>query len=534
MFTVAILTLVAIQLPGCSPSSDRSNVEPPPPKKVEALPVEDKPDPKVVWNELIEKASAHLEADELDETQQRIAELDEVYAEPDLPSEEQQSELADLKRRLADNLKLLAVKQREENLVDAEKLMNLGKLTEARQMLSKVSAFSPTDEQRAKVRALEAEIGRRSKARRDLQYSVRLLRSDKSDAFSEAKNNLLRQRDIALGMMLEASASVDEPILAANSLKVLTLLRQPKVTLPAMIDVLRRTEQQRIWPTAIQEIVATGQPGAGQPLLELALSSALAEQRIAALTALSQVIDPPNQTVVVMLPLLQKDGPELATALRATYHALTIHNQQDLQAHRGLDDALTAEQEEQLTQLPERLAKLIEMPADDEAKAKVVQAAKVLACATRQIVAEPLGDVKVLRAAAEVADGPATAVLDGVWNSVELNTIWRHPVPEQSTITLDLGQSRTVVGVRVWNFNQASGAQRGWKEVDIFVSDSPLTLKRNARGIIPTAPGAADTPDYSTIVPVPFVRGRYVRLQAHTLWTSDTHTGVSEIQVLGF
>jgi hypothetical protein len=90
------------------------------------------------------------------------------------------------------------------------------------------------------------------------------------------------------------------------------------------------------------------------------------------------------------------------------------------------------------------------------------------------------------------------------------------------------------VGVRIWNLNEASGAQRGWKDVEIFVSDSPTEADSIAKGIVPPAPGAADTPDYSTLVPVPFARGRYVRLQAKKLWTTDTHTGLSEIQVLGF
>jgi hypothetical protein len=90
------------------------------------------------------------------------------------------------------------------------------------------------------------------------------------------------------------------------------------------------------------------------------------------------------------------------------------------------------------------------------------------------------------------------------------------------------------VGVRIWNFNEASGGRRGWKEVDIIVSDSPTEMDPVANGDVPMAPGAAETPDYSTLVPVPFARGRYVRLQAKQLWASDSHTGLSEVQVLGF
>jgi hypothetical protein len=217
------------------------------------------------------------------------------------------------------------------------------------------------------------------------------------------------------------------------------------------------------------------------------------------------------------------------------YHAIRVHRQYDLPARRGFDHVLTPEQQQRLAQFPERLAQLLERPAEDEAAAVVVQAAKVLACATRQLAPPSLGDVQLHYAPAEAPDGPAAAVLDGVWNSVDLETMWRHPVAQPSTITLDLGQTRTVAGVRIWNFNQASGAERGWKAVDIRVSDSPTEIiDPIAKGHVPQAPGAADTPDYSTTVPVPFARGRYVRLRAAELWKSDGYTGLSEVQVLGF
>ncbi len=124
--------------------------------------------------------------------------------------------------------------------------------------------------------------------------------------------------------------------------------------------------------------------------------------------------------------------------------------------------------------------------------------------------------------------------MDGVWNSTDPATMWRHPAARRSTITLDLGETKTVAGVRLWNFNEPGGTHRGWKEVEVFVSDSPTALTPAASGIVPKAPGAADTPDYGTVIPTPFVRGRYVRLFAKSLWNPDNDTGLSEIQVLGF
>lgn len=528
----AILALVAVHSTGCSKSNKTDEAIPA--KGTTAIvepPVEKVPDPETAWKELVTEASAHLAADELDEAQQCLGKVATVYEDPLLPSEEQQAELARLETLLADKRNILVVNQREETLVEAEKLMDRGKFTEALNKLSEVKAVSPTPDQQKRVAAISGQIDSLRRARRDLQLWMRMLGTEKRADIATAQTNLLKQPKIALGMLLEASEDIENPILAANALGTLRLLNQPEITAPAMIAVLKRTEQEQVWPTAIQELGRMPRLRAGEPLLELAMSATLAEQRVAALTALSQVFDPPNHTLIAILPLLQQDGPELAPALRAAYQAVQSHKQYDLQARLGLDAALTAEQEQQLAQ---RLGSLIDMPADDEEKADVIQAAKVLACATRQLIPKPLENVQVQYAEAQEDDGPAIAVLDGVWNSVDLNTMWRHPVAKTSTILLDLGSARTVSGIRIWNFNQAAGSQRGWREVDIFVSDSTTEADPVARGVVPPAPGAADTPDYSTLVPVPFARGRYVRLQAAKLWASDTHTGLSEIQVLGF
>ena len=131
-------------------------------------------------------------------------------------------------------------------------------------------------------------------------------------------------------------------------------------------------------------------------------------------------------------------------------------------------------------------------------------------------------------------DGKASAVVDGVWNKTDYPTMWRHPVDRLGTIVLDLGEERVVEAVRIWNFNEPGGMHRGWKEVEVFVTSSPTALNKNAAGIVLPAPGAADTTDYSTTIPVPAVKGRYVTLQAKSVWRPDTYTGLSEVQVLGY
>ncbi len=526
---------------GCGSEEGKSSDTPQTPAPVETKPKDvkpkvEKPDPKKLWLAAVEKAQAQLNAGELKEAEATLTELEALYQDPEKPSEEQLTELAALKALLREKRETQIAEKRAADLTEAERLMNVGKFTESNQKLNDVIAASPTPEQRETTRGIQAEITRRRKARRDLLTWVQLLNREDKRGLATAHSNLLRQPEVALGMMIEASEDLEKPILAGNSLEVLRMLNRPKESLPALLAVLKREQQQDLWPIAVRELGRIQSPGAGEPLLELALSTKNDTQRIAALEALSQVVDIPNRTFPAVLPFINANGPELAVAIQTGYQAARLHQQFDLAARRGFDQILTEEQEDQLANLPKRLTELMQRPVKDakDPNAEVVRSAKALAIATRQVLAEPLKDVKVLRAEAEYPDGPATAVLDGVWDSIDLMTMWRHPVDKRSTITLDLGETKTVAGVRIWNFNQQSGTQRGWKDVEIFVSDSPTALTPSAIGIVPRAAGADKPVDYSSQIPVPFVRGRYVRLRAKSLWSTDTYTGLSEIQVLGF
>lgn len=84
------------------------------------------------------------------------------------------------------------------------------------------------------------------------------------------------------------------------------------------------------------------------------------------------------------------------------------------------------------------------------------------------------------------------------------------------------------------NACESSYGSRGWKDVHIYVGDSPARMRLVAKGIVPQAPGAENPPDYSALVPIPLAQGRYVRLVGKTTWTLNAHTGLAEVQVLGF
>jgi hypothetical protein len=255
--------------------------------------------------------------------------------------------------------------------------------------------------------------------------------------------------------------------------------------------------------------------------------------RTAALTALAGVVDPPPQTAIILLPVLYEDGPALAPALDAVLHAIQTHRQHDLLTLRGFETPVSSEQQALLAGLRERLVALAAV-AGDQVRTPVAESAMKLGIATSLIDHTLISGIKVGRHSGEEPTGPATAVLDGQWTSNKPEHAWRHPLAGQPYIVLDLGREYTVTGVRLWNYNQPGAQHRGWKEVDIYVDPRPALLAPVATGLLSPAPPTADATDYSTLLEVPFVRGRYVKLQPRSDWRADGISGLAEVQIMGF
>jgi len=422
-----------------------------------------------------------------------------------------------------------AERERAERLARAGELIESNRFDEAAAALAQVLRSEPTVAQRRQADQLHAALEDRRRAWGELEALVAKLASEKREEVLAAQNRFFERADVALPLLDRATRDKD-PKRVAAALETLARLRRPEQVLPIMVGVLRRPEQEPVWPEAIAQIESVAGPGAGEPLLLLALAADRAEQRAAALRALARVVDPPQRTVVALLPWIYQDGPELAAALEAAAHAVDVHHLHDLGTRRGLEGELTPQQLRQLDALPDRLAKLLAGTEGD-----VTQAARRLAVATRQVPAEPLAGVKVLAYSAQQEDSPAAALLDGAWNTTDTKQMWRYPAGRPGSVVLDLGAVRTVAGVRVWNLNEPGGVGRGWKEIAVYVADSPAALADPAAtGQIPQAPGAADAPNYSVTVPVDFRRGRYVRLRAAATWSQDGSGGLTEVQVLGF
>ena len=487
------------------------------------------------WKTLATEVSSQLSVGKLDEAQQGIEKLDKLYSGDDKQSPVQAEEFQALSGKLADARKSSLDKKRESNLVLAEKHMNFGKFEEAQLLIGDIIAHNPPPQQHEKATLIKDEIERRRRAKRDLQAYMNMLASANRREVEAAQFELLKDPETSLSLLAEASQRTDKPVLASNAVETLGLLDRPQQAQAILVEILRRDTQQPLWAVATKEIIRMGKPGAGEPLLALALSEVPVEQKMAALETLAQVSDPPPQTLVSLLPTLHADAPLLRLALAAALHGAMTHSQFDLVSRRGFDGELTAKQEEQLDKLPERLAAL-SAPKDPAASgaADVARAARSLAVALRYIPAQPLTGLKIHLVEAEVPEAPAVAVLDGVWNSIDPKTMWRHGIEKRGSITLDLGSEKTVTAVKLWNFNEPAGMFRGWKDFEIFVGNSGSETTAVAAGIVPMAPGVADTPDYGSVVSVPFVRGRYIRLQAKGPWQPNVYMGLSEVQVLGF
>lgn len=421
--------------------------------------------------------------------------------------------------------------QRRELLSAAAALLVRGQLDTASARVDEALALGPTDEQRGEAEALTQDIKTRRQAVARLDPVAEKLFSESRRDVRAAENRLFASPDAALVLLLGKMES-GEPEIARRALEMLRLLARPEVTLPAMVDLLADPDRAAIWPEVVRQIGLAQDSGAGEPLLQLALTTQSVESRLAALDALGRAADPPPQTAAALLPWLSSDGPELAPALAAAAHAVVVNGQYDLLALCGGELGQDRTVNQGLVFLPERLLEIIDS-ADDQPQAAA--GAKALAIALRQLPAEPLDDVQVLAYSAELPDSSAQLALDGQSNTVDPKQMWRHALGAASSIVLDLGEEKTVVAVRIWNLNEPGGTQRGWKETAVYVGQTPTaTIQPAGLGLVPQAPGRIDAADYSTTIPANHTRGRYVRLVAQSLWKEEGHTGLTEIEVLGY
>lgn len=437
----------------------------------------------------------------------------------------------------------VADKSRVEQLEKARQWVAAGRIDDAQQALREVLTRGPTDEQRESAQAMTQEIERLRKARRQLKSWLTMLASGEERDVQAAQTQLLQDPDTATGMVLESLRSATEEKTAAAYLDTLRQLGRSEVVVPALLELLREPDRKALWPLFTRELPQLAGPEAGPALLNLAVQTPDDSQRLAALNALAATADPPPETFLALAARLEQTPTTRPEMLRVMTRSALRHGQRDLWALRGLAD--TADAEKAVTPLPGLLRSWYSPnanpapvnpapPPTSSRDAEVAWEARRLAVVLGLEAGAPITGVKVERAEAESPEGPATAVVDGAWNSLDPKTQWRYPADKRGSLLLDLGQARMVTAVRIWNWNEAGGVQRGWKEVEVFVSDTPSELTPVATVILLPAPGVADSPDFGVQVPIPAIKGRYVRLQAKSTWVVDSHSGLAEVQISGF
>ena len=446
------------------------------------------------------------------------------------PTEEQLSNLSPVEKLLADRREAVRRGERKQLLEAAKTAFDNGEWDQSLKKIDAVAALAPGESEREELNGLRASIDKAMKAQLGLASWIKMLGSSSSGEVKTAQTQLLEEPEAALPLVRQA-INLHDPVTTKNALEFLRKLRKPEIALPIMVSVLGDPAQQASWEIAGKEIVRQETPGAGPQLLQLVLTSTLPEQRQAAIRALAGVVDPPEDTALVLMPSLFQDGPELASMISVCTHSVLIHHHHDLLEWRALIETVTESQATQLSQLSERLKTLQALPADQQPTAN---AARQLAFALQLLNPQPIPGVQILEATPTDPAVKPTALLDGVWNTIDPASMWWTPVAQQGYVVIDLGASRTVTGIRIWNFNENAAGYRGWKDVEVYVSDTPTALRPVSQGNLLPAPGIADPLDYSQIIPVDFAHGRYVKLMCKEYLAQSSHAGLTEIQILGY
>lgn len=444
-------------------------------------------------------------------------------------TEEQRASLTEVEQSLTAAREAVRREQRDVLLAEARATFEKGEWDAALKQIDAVAALAPTETERVTLNELRTTIDKVMKAERRLASWIRMLGSDDGSSVKAAQTQLLEDSETALPLVRQAIRKND-PATTKNALELLRKMKNPEATLPIMISVLENPEQEGNWEVAVKEMLRLQHPGAGPKLLELAQSQH-AQQRQIALSALSSAIDPPADTAMTLLPTTFQDSSDLSAALLAMTHCVLVHHQHDVNAWYGLRETVSDAEGQQIGQLAERLRSLMALPAENS---ETIDAARRLAMSLRLVNAEPIPGVQIFEATPTDPPINPSALLDGVWNSTDLTSMWWNPVNQTGFVVIDLGDTKTVTGVRIWNFNEASGGIRGWKDVEVFVSDSPTALEPVSEGMLLPAPGIEAPLDYSQVLGVEFVRGRYVKLVCKSYQSQSTYAGLSEIQVLGY
>jgi len=476
----------------------------------------------------LQVAQAKLAAGNLAESEAALAGLVEVSREL-TPAEAQrllalQQDLGKLRKKIQDE-----ADARE--LSEIRSALAQDRWAESLPLLEKIMDRDLSPKNNEQAEKLRGEAFRSQVRHEELVAAVAELGADSDPARRAARQRLWQDPDRA-APLLRAALTQDRPQTVGPALLFLRDLPGPEPLLPPVLAILARPEQSACWPEVMGLLPSIRERGAGPELLRLALETQHADQRHMALQALSRVPDPPRETLTKLLPLLENPGPDLVPALEAATRAILVHHLEDWEGLKGfpeVDDRTQA----QVRALVQRVPGWISAAATEEKQAPLAAAARRLAILWRLQPAQPLAGVQLLAASGQIGYRLAQAVLDGVWNSDQGNSMWLHADNAQSWLVLDLGRECTVSGVRIWNYNSANEPHRGWQDAVCWVGSDPGSWNSPVEFTIPKAPARATPADYGVTINLPLLRGRYLKLQSRRLWDGGGHGGLTEVSVLG-
>lgn len=511
---------------GCQPSRPRhiaTKITASPPESENATIPAEPPAKSDAFLQDVEKIRKLLAEEKLDQAAQSLAAL---AASTELTSEQKET-LAELEQalKIEDDRKNPMIKERIDR---ARTQMDSRQFDAALKLVAELKDQELSVMQQAELDELAEQLQQRHDQYQRLNQAAQQLVSQDETTRTTAKQQLWSHAKATAPVLLDA-LSENNPQLVAAAIDMLYRMRSPQLA-ARLVEVLSRPDQARCWPTVVEAFQKYPLPEAAEGLLQLATSSDSAPQRQAALKALAAVPQLPEETFLKLLPLLYAEDPS-PSAFLAAGQAAWQHKHHDFMTLRTFSPDLSAQQKERLRRLPEHIDKLTRSQ-----NKPLAQAAGRLAAAALLKTPPALQGVQVMAVSGEQDKYPATGLLDGKWRDTEGPTQWVHQSSGPAWVVLDLGEERTVAGLKIWNFfGKEYETRRGFKDIEIMVTNDPAANETPIKAIVPRAPQEKDEPgDFGWVIRLPFLRGRYVILRGLSTHDGRQQGGLSELQVLGF
>jgi hypothetical protein len=413
-------------------------------------------------------------------------------------------------------------------------LLHENKLAEANKLLERETKDINHPELQSDIQSIQEKILKQIRLRNQLSEGLAGLADKSPQVRKQTKEGLLRSPLTTL-YLLNEQVPLDS---AAINIQIIRMVPELPVDPRVEYMLLRylSTEQnEAIWGLAAKQFQYIQGERSTKEVLKLAQEAVPLKQRVAAQQVILTKKSFEKKDFVGFLPKLIKDSDELSSALRASRHILFHTNQTDtLKLSEAIES--TGSKDISLMMIKEFVLKVLNGDTKTLSGTEAEITDKKIAATEFAVTLgwhEPeLIPYKVYAYPGSVSGASITALNDGKWGQ-KLEENWMHRGANGGWVILDLGETKTVAQLKIWNLSYANHTYGGMKEIDIYVDDQPEPFQPIAHGMIPEAPKTTDV-DFSTIINLPFKRGRFVKIKATAAYNTGDETGLSELQVLGW